>query len=143
MLSRRLARVIVRTSAPSIRTAPPVASCSRGISANAVDLPPPDGPTSATVVPGQRLERQACQAGAAIGIDEAHIVEPHMAAAGGSGTASGASSIVGRSSMMVKTRTMPARPSCNAAFSVPRARSGRAAISNAATKPVKSPRRGR
>ena len=35
---------------------------------------------------------------------------------------------------------MPARPSCNAAFNEPSARSGRAAISSAATKPVKSPR---
>ena len=40
------------TSASSMRTEPVVASCRRGISARAVDLPPPDGPTRATVVPG-------------------------------------------------------------------------------------------
>ena len=45
----------------------------------------------------------------------------------------------GRSSTTANTRIRPARPSCSAAFSEPSARSGRAAISSAATKPVKLP----
>ena len=51
MASRRLVNVTDRTSEPSMRTDPAVTSCSRGISDKAVDLPPPDGPTRATVCP--------------------------------------------------------------------------------------------
>ncbi len=41
--------------------------------------------------------------------------------------------------MTVNTRASPASPSCNAAFRLPRARRGLAAISRAVTKPVKLP----
>ena len=61
---------------------PRVASCRRGISASAVDLPAPDGPTSATVVPGCRGEAEAREADAAIRVDEMHVVEHDAAAAG-------------------------------------------------------------
>ena len=50
-----------------------------------------------------------------------------------------ASAMPAGSSITRKTRTSPASPSCSAAFRLPSARSGREAISRAATKPVKSP----
>ena len=39
-----------------VRIAPWLASCRRGISANAVDLPAPEGPTSAMVRPGAAVK---------------------------------------------------------------------------------------
>ena len=57
----------------------------------------------------------------------------------GSGAASGASTTRRGASITAKTPARPASPSCKAAFSEPSARTGRAAISTAATKPVNSP----
>src|SRR3954447_10759153 len=55
MVSTRLANVTPRTSCPSIRTAPSVASYRRGTSIDIVVLPAPDRPTSAVIVPGSAV----------------------------------------------------------------------------------------
>src|SRR5436190_8806918 len=44
-----------RTSTPPTRTAPSVTSYTRGTSIAVVDLPAPDGPTSATIWPGSMV----------------------------------------------------------------------------------------
>ena len=80
MASRRLASVTRRTSLPSIRTAPAVASCSRGISASAVDLPAAGRADQRDRRAGLRLEAQAGEADAAVRIDEMHVVEHDVAA---------------------------------------------------------------
>ena len=54
-----------RTSTPSTRTAPEVASKSRGTRLTSVDLPAPVEPMIATVWPGRARERDVARAPAA------------------------------------------------------------------------------
>ena len=56
---------------------PPVASCRRGISARAVDLPAPDAPTSAMVMPGSATKDRPRSPVRPIGIGELHLLEDH------------------------------------------------------------------
>ena len=70
MASRRLASLTRRTSAPSTVTAPPVTSCSRGMSASAVDLPGARGSDQRDRRARGRLEAETRETGPAIGVDE-------------------------------------------------------------------------
>ncbi len=56
IVSRNDCRVASRTSMPPTSTAPAVTSYTRGTSIAVVDLPAPDGPTSATICPGSTVK---------------------------------------------------------------------------------------
>ena len=64
-----------RTSAPPTRTAPSVTSQKRGMSVASVDLPAPEGPTSAVTVPGSSSRADRPQDLRAAVIGEADVVE--------------------------------------------------------------------
>ena len=110
---RRLATVTSRMSIASTRIAPAVTSHSRGIRPTSVVLPDPDGPTRARVSPAGMLRetsRSTGRSGRYANDTPSSSIRP---ATRPSGLASGASTIVGRVSMISKTRVMAPVPSRN------------------------------
>ena len=65
---------------PSTSTRPELGAWNAHTRPISVDLPAPEGPTSAVTVPDRRGERDAVEHRLALAVREAHVLEDHVAA---------------------------------------------------------------
>ena len=99
-------------STPSTSTRPEVGVWNAQTRPIIVDLPAPDGPTSAVTVPGAACERHALQDRLARSVGEAHVLEDDLAAhARRARPSRRGSSSSGRSRSTSRVRSSPARAS--------------------------------